>query len=143
MNADSYLILPKTAVFKDTVSTISYDVEDENQIARVDYTYNGVYVGNASIDIAADAASSYDFDSSIENIPKTKEEDSEENVIFVNIKMLLLFVLIGAGILILLFIIKSLIQNYSFSKRRRRTRFSRRRKDKWPAYKFKDKDWRL
>lgn len=143
LNADSYLILPKTAVFKDTVSTISYDVEDENQIARVDYTYNGVYVGNASIDIAADTASSYDFDSSIENIPKTKEEDSEENVIFVNIKMLLLFVLIGAGILILLFIIKSLIQNYSFSKRRRRTRFSRRRKDKWPAYKFKDKDWRL
>ena len=81
LNADSYLILPKTAVFKDTVSTISYDVEDENQIARVDYTYNGVYVGNASIDIAADAASSYDFDSSIENIPKTKEEDSEENVL--------------------------------------------------------------
>ena len=70
LNKDSYLILPKTAVFKDTVSSISYDVEDENQIARIDYTYNDIYVGNASVDIAADVSSSYDFDSSIEETPK-------------------------------------------------------------------------
>jgi D-alanyl-D-alanine carboxypeptidase (penicillin-binding protein 5/6) len=143
LNKDSYLILPKTAVFKDTVSSISYDVEDENQIARIDYTYNDIYVGNASVDIAADVSSSYDFDSSIEETPKKVEEDTEENVIFVNIKKILLFVLIGAGILILLFIMKSLLQNYSFSKGHRRTRLRRRRKDKWPTYKFSDKDWKI
>ena len=118
-------------------------MEDENQIARIDYTYNDIYVGNASVDIAADVSSSYDFDSSIEETPKKVEEDTEENVIFVNIKKILLFVLIGAGILILLFIMKSLLQNYSFSKGHRRTRLRRRRKDKWPTYKFSDKDWKI
>lgn len=143
LNKGSYLILPKTAVFEDTVSAISYDVEEEHQIARIDYTYNGVYVGNASVDITADAASSYDFDSSIEEIPEKEEVIPEENIIFVNIKKILLFILIGAGVLILFFIIKSLLQNYSFSKRRRRSHSRRRRKDKWPTYKFTDKDWRL
>ncbi len=47
------------------------------------------------------------------------------------IKKLLLFVLIGAGILILLFIMKSLVQNYSFSRRNRRKLFERRRRKKW------------
>lgn len=123
LNKGSYLILPKTAVFKDTVSSISYDVEDENQIAKIDYTYNGIYVGNVTVDIATDTASPYDFDSPIEPLPED-ETDSNENIIFVNIKKVLLFVLAAAGILILLFIVKSLLQNYSFA---RKHNFSGRR----------------
>ena len=131
LNKDSYLILPKTAVFKDTISSISYDTEDENQIALIDYTYNGVYVGNASVDISTEAVSSYDFDSSMDDKSQEEEDKIDENIIFVNIKKLLLFVLIGAGILILLFIMKSLVQNYSFSRRNRRKLFERRRRKKW------------
>lgn len=131
LNKSSYLILPKTAVFKDTISSISYDTEDENQIARIDYTYNGIYVGNASVDISTEAVSAYDFDSSMDDKSQEKDEITDENIIFVNVKKLLLFVLIGAGILILLFIIKSLIQNYSFSKRSRRRFFERRNRKKW------------
>ena len=131
LNKDSYLILPKTAVFKDTISSISYDTEDENQIALIDYTYNGVYVGNASVDISTEAISSYDFDSSMDDKSQEEEDKIDENIIFVNIKKLLLFVLIGAGILILLFIMKSLVQNYSFSRRNRRKLFERRRRKKW------------
>ncbi len=130
LNKSSYLILPKTAVFKDTISSISYDTEDENQIARIDYTYNGVYVGNASVDISTEAVSFYDFDSPTNDIQE-EEENTDGNIIFVNIKKLLLFVLIGAGILILLFITKSLIQNYSFSKRSRNRLFEKRRRKKW------------
>ncbi len=131
LNKDSYLILPKTAVFKDTISSISYDTEDENQIALIDYTYNGVYVGNASVDISTEAISSYDFDSSMDDKSQEEEDKIDENIIFVNIKKLLLFVLKGAGILILLFIMKSLVQNYSFSRRNRRKLFERRRRKKW------------
>ena len=131
LNKDSYLILPKTAVFKDTISSISYDTEDENQIALIDYTYNGVYVGNASVDISTEAISSYDFDSSMDDKSQEEEDKIDENIIFVNIKKLLLFVRIGAGILILLFIMKSLVQNYSFSRRNRRKLFERRRRKKW------------
>lgn len=131
LNKSSYLILPKTAVFKDTISSISYDTEDENQIARIDYTYNGVYVGNASVDISTEAVSSYDFDSPMDDKAQAEEENADENIIFVNIKKVLLFVLVSAGILILLFIAKSLIQNYSFSRRNRRRLFERRRRKKW------------
>ena len=125
------LPISKTAVFKDTISSISYDTEDENQIALIDYTYNGVYVGNASVDISTEAISSYDFDSSMDDKSQEEEDKIDENIIFVNIKKLLLFVLIGAGILILLFIMKSLVQNYSFSRRNRRKLFERRRRKKW------------
>lgn len=127
LNSSSYLVLPKTAVFEDTESSISYDVETEHQIAEIDYTYNGIYVGSVTVDIASAALSSYDFES--EAVKPLVEEEPEDNLIFVNIKKVLLFVLAGAGILILLLFIKSLIQNYSFSRRRsRRSRRKARRK---------------
>lgn len=129
LNKDSYLVLPKTASFADTESSISYDVENENQIAKIDYTYNDVYVGSASVDINETAVSSYDFDSAVE---KPVVEEPEENLIFVNIKKVLMFVLIAAGILILLLVVRVLIQNYSFSRRRRR-RSRRRTKRKYPS----------
>lgn len=132
LNKDSYLILPKTVPFEDVQSTISYEVEDENQIALIDYSYNGVYVGSASIDVATDT-SSYDFDTPAEPVILPEEEE-EENIIFINVKKVLLCVLAGAGILILIFIIKSFIQNYSFAGRRRyKERYNNRRN----RYKYK------
>lgn len=142
LNKSSYLILPKTATFEDTESSISYQVEDERQIAQINYTYNGIYVGNASVDIAVNTGSSYDFDTSIESNAENKE-DSGENIIFVNIKKVILIILSGAGILISLFIIKSLIQNYSFNRRRSRTRFGRRKRrgnPKYPRPDYRDYD---
>lgn len=143
INKDSYLILPKTTSFEDIQSSISYDVEDENQIALIDYSYNGVYVGSASIDAAADI-SSYDFDTPAEPVAVPEEEETEEgNIIFVNVTKVLLCVLAGAGILILFFVIKSMIQNYSFAGRRNykarynkktRYRYKSRRDSQPPRY---------
>ncbi len=75
------------------------------------------------MDIPTDTASPYPYDSPIEPLHED-ETDSNENIIFVNIKKVLLFVLAAAGILILLFIVKSLLQNYSFA---RKHNFSGRR----------------
>ena len=138
LNKDSYLILPKTADFEDIQSTISYDAADGDQLAVIDYHYNGIYVGSASIDIASNT-SSYDFDTLAEPLPEP-EEPEEENIIFVNVKKVLLCVLAGAAILILVFVIKSFIQNYSFAGRRhyrarynKRTRYKlKRRRDTQP-----------
>ncbi len=145
LNKDSYLVLPKTAVFQDTQSSISYNVDDDSQIAKIDYTYNGVYVGSATVDIALNTESSYDFDTSIEgtayDAPEEQNEEPQENVIFVNVKRVLSFILIVAGILILLFVVKSVIQNYSFAKRRRnRLRRKSRRKDRMRSQ-YKDFDF--
>lgn len=130
LNNTSYLVLPKTVSFQDTKSSISYDVDSAHQIANIDYTYNGIYVGSASVDIAADIVSAYDFDASLENSSTSDTNNGEENIYFVNIKRIMIFVLAAAGILIILFIIKSVIQNYSFSKRRQtRLRWRKRRRD--------------
>lgn len=130
LNNASYLVLPKTVSFQDTLSSISYDVDSAHQIANIDYTYNGIYVGSASVDIAADIVSAYDFDASVENSSTSDTNNGEENIYFVNIKRIMFFVLAAAGILIILFIIKSVIQNYSFSKRRQtRLRWRKRRRD--------------
>lgn len=130
LNNASYLVLPKTVSFQDTLSSISYDVDSAHQIANIDYTYNGIYVGSASVDIAVDIVSAYDFDASVENSSTSDTNNGEENIYFVNIKRIMFFVLAAAGILIILFIIKSVIQNYSFSKRRQtRLRWRKRRRD--------------
>ena len=145
LNKNSYLILPKTATFEDTQSTITYDVEDENQVAQIDYTYNNQYVGSATVDIAVNTVSSYHFESSIDNNGPLEDqnEDSQENVIFINIKKVVLGVIFVAGIIILLFVIKSFIQNYSFFSRRRRSRYKRRkrRRDSSMRSQFKDLDY--
>ena len=129
LNKDSYLILPKTADFEDIQSDISYDAAGEGQLAVMDYHHNGVYVGSASVDVASNT-SSYDFDTLAEPLPEP-EETEEENIIFVNVTKVLLCILAGAGILILVFLIKSVIQNYSFAGGHRyRIRYNKRTKYK-------------
>lgn len=133
LNKDSYLILPKTTSFEDVQSSISYDAEDENQLAIIDYSYHGIYVGSASVDVAIDT-SHYDFDSPAEPaaVPEAEEEEEMENIIFVNVKMVLLCILASASILILFFVIKSWIQNYSFAGRRRyKERYNKRTRFKY------------
>lgn len=140
LNNTNYLILPKTAAFADTESSISYDVDSDNQIAKIEYIYNGVYVGSASVDIAVNTVSAYDFDTSADAASASAEKETEDNIYFVNIKKILFFVLAGAGILILFFITKAVIQNYSFSKRRQsKLRIRKRRRERMRSQ-FRDFD---
>lgn len=132
LNQENYIILPKTASFNDTQSAISYDVENENEIAKIDYTYNGIYVGSAYVDIASDTAA-YEFDTSSDSLSSMPESEPEpeENVIFVNIRRVLMWILIGAGILVVFFIVKSLLHNYSFAQRRKNNGFKKREKTRY------------
>lgn len=132
LNQSSYLIMPKTITFDDLDSQISYETSGENEVAVIEYYYHGAYVGNATVDLAEDAPASYDFTekTSIEE----PEKETEPNVIIVNIKTVLICILVIALILIAIFVIRSIINSYSFldggrtSKRRRRMR-KRNRKD--------------
>ena len=132
LNQSSYLIMPKTITFDDLDSQISYETSGENEVAVIEYYYHGAYVGNATVDLAEDAPASYDFTekTSIEE----PEKETEPNVIIVNIKSVLICILVIALILIAIFVIRSIINSYSFldggrtSKRRRRMR-KRNRKD--------------
>ncbi len=62
LNPDDYLVLPKTIAFEDTVSRISYDTTEENQVALITYTYHDVPVGTASVDFVSENSESYVFE---------------------------------------------------------------------------------
>lgn len=61
LNASDYVVMPITASFSDAVSSISYDVEKENQVALITYTYHDVPVGSASIDFISANSEEYLF----------------------------------------------------------------------------------
>ena len=139
LNTDDYIVLPTTAVFDDTESSLSYDTDGDTTVCRIAYTYNGVNVGSASVDLATDTSNDFDFEELVVEEPSSEEVISEnENVIFVNVKKVIFGIIVIAAFFILLFIIKACISNYNFSKRRRS---KLHRKKKRPKSEFDDFDF--
>jgi D-alanyl-D-alanine carboxypeptidase len=60
LNQNDRIVLPKTIRFDDVASSLSYDTPDENQVAIITYTYNDVYLGKASVDLAK-SSNTYQF----------------------------------------------------------------------------------
>ena len=129
IDSDSYVIIPNTITFDDLDSKIDYSVSDENRIAQIGYSYSGIYVGNAYLNLASDTTSTYEFDTGIEttdiSVEKTEAESPATTTIFVNVKKVLTGILLFAGAVILLFIIRALIMN-NINARRRKNRIRRK-----------------
>lgn len=125
IDTDSYVIIPNTVTFQDLDSEIDYSLSDENRVAGIEYSYHGMYVGNAYLNLATDNASTYEFDSnmtssdvSVEKVePEAKQEQSQDTI-FINIKKVLLGILILAAVVIAIFMIHALIANGRTAKRR-------------------------
>lgn len=111
LNPNSYLIMPKTAVFDELDSRISYDTTEENQVAIINYYYHDSYVGTATVDLAKETAAPYEFGAAVNPIEEAPAE--EPATIIVNIKTILIAVLAVAGLLIVVCVIRSVILNYN------------------------------
>lgn len=144
LNQESFIILPVTAEFSDTVSTLSYDTKSDTSVAEITYTYQNVLVGTVTVDLASSTTEDIGFDSIIDD-PETdladfnSSEETIHKVIFVNVKKIIFWILGIAGFVIILFIIRAIIRNYHFSRRRRiRLRHKKRRqhKSKYDRYDF-------
>lgn len=127
LNQDDCIILPKTASFEDTESTISYDTENENQAAIITYTYHGVNIGSASVDLAVTQDEPYLFESVTEmtDPEETEEQEAETSFIFINIIKVLIGAVIIVVIVFALMLVRAFLKNYQFS--HRNTRFTWRR----------------
>ncbi len=141
LNQDSYLIMPKTIVFDELDSEISYDTDEENEVAVINYYYHGAYVGTATVDLAQETSATYDFTEPVSE--DGVEEETEPNVIIVNIKIILAIILAIAALLIAFFVIRSIIDHHNFLYNRRtikRRKFRKRRKDgpRFPSSGFDD-----
>ncbi len=126
LNNDACIVLPKTTVFEDLSSTISYDTQNDSQAALITYNYKNVFLGSVSVDFAVSDTEMYNFDS-----PAATTEDAEKGTepsfVFVNI-MKVLVVAIGIAIIIFITIlVKIFLKNYHFSPRSTRRRWRRER----------------
>jgi len=123
LNSDGYIILPNTAAFEDTVSTISYNTDEEDQVAVITYTYHDVFIGSVTVDLATAASREYSFEmQSLLPAETAAEEETQAQdgpaVIFINVVKVFFWVLgITAGIVIILFA-RFAIKNYNLDVRK-------------------------
>ena len=137
INEEADIVLPVTAVFEDAQSELVYDTDNENSVATIHYNYHGIPVGSATIDLAKEEELTvFDFEKQMEGGKiaedvELQEEDSEKEengIVFINVKKVIIYVVAIAGFFILLFVIKAIIDNYQFSKRRKkRLRYKKRK----------------
>ena len=126
LNKDDCIILPKTISFEDVISEISYDAVTPGQAALITYTYKDRYLGSVSVDFITDS-DEYDFEkgtmqqSSEDNTQKTQ---SGQQIVFVNIFKVLLWILGIAGAIILVAFLHAFLVNYQFGGKDRSTRRS-------------------
>lgn len=122
LNEDDYIVIPNTADFSETTSSLSYDETEDASIATINYTYNGVNVGSATVELEASAQATYDFESPAVPIadPAEKEEEEPKKVIFLNIINILLIILCVAALLIGGIFLRAFIHNYHFGKKKRK-----------------------
>ena len=140
LNKNDYIILPRTASFEDTSSTISYETGNEEDAAIIAYTYHGVAIGTVHVNFSMEE-SGYAFDTLPEeqNVPQTDEE--EKSVVFINIMRVLIVAGIAAAVLLVVLFVRLILRNYQFSspvrRRNRHRRWRRsRRSDNFRDYDF-------
>lgn len=143
LNKNDFIILPRTAVFEDTDSVISYETQNDEQAAVITYTYHGVDIGTVRVDFAGEDNETYIFDTRPEEEGgDAAAEETGGSVIFINI-VRIFFILVGiAAALFILCLVRAVLKNYQFSFgfRRRGWRRDRKKKPKRPN-RFRDYDF--
>lgn len=141
---DAYVILPNTAEFTDAVSTLTYTEESDstNVIASINYMYSDVNVGscnlvfyktnipafsfatnNADSEVSDSKTTGPDAASDLSENEMTAADDTDTgqqhqtNIIYINVKRVIIGILAVAAVIILVLFIASIINSYSFSPR--------------------------
>lgn len=134
MDPDDYIVLPVNVDFNETVSQLTYDNLDKNEIARINYTFNDIPVGSASIIPVKDTVTIFDFGTKQQIVEKPSAE--EENIVYINVKNIIIAVIALSILLIILFMIRSMIINTR--KYQRRSRIIKKYKNKTSQLDWKD-----
>lgn len=116
VDPDSYVILPNSAAFSDTVSKIDYSSDSDSNssdktVARIDYTYNGAFVGYADVLLSDKAAQICAKASDI----GSSSDPRYKKTIFINVKTVILIIIAIAALYLFISFISSLIKSYNFA----------------------------
>ena len=146
INPSKYLMIPKTAVFSDLHSELTYDSNQSDYLAIVTYYFEGKYVGEAQIEISHSAENIFDFSNGyVTENQNSLTINTKKHVIFINIRILF-FVLLGTSAAIFLFfflfysIKRKETQPLTISGIKKRSR--RKRRSSYP-YDFDKKNYRF
>ncbi len=134
INPDDYIVLPNTLTYDDLQSSLSYDTVSGNQVAKIQFTYQGISLGYASIDLATDSPTSFDFGSEPVTVEDSTETADSKNVIYINIKKVLFIIIAIASIAIIFFVVRAVLNNYQFYRRRNNRLRKKRKKYKRSDY---------
>lgn len=121
---DGYVVLPNMSHFSDLTSKIDYEAADleKNEIAEITYYYHDTLVGSGKIIFSSQNTHTYEFTSSEEPV-----SGRPDNVIFINIKVLVIGISGIAGIVIFFLILHSVFSNRKDYRNERRRRKQLRR----------------
>ena len=126
LDPDDYIVLPENIEFSETTSSLSYDQLKSNEIARIDYKFNDIPVGSASIVPVKDTVATFDFGTKpqIVDTPTVEETDT----IFINVNHVIIAIIAVSILLIVIFMIRAMIINTR--KYHRRSRIIKKYKTK-------------
>jgi D-alanyl-D-alanine carboxypeptidase (penicillin-binding protein 5/6) len=115
VDPDSYVILPNSADFSDTKSSIIYprtSAGNSGTVADIRYTYHGAFIGEAAVNISGKAVSA------VASQKNSQSSDPEyEKTVFINVKAVLIAV---AGLMLiycLVVFIRDTVKSYNFAYR--------------------------
>lgn len=128
LNKDDYIVLPKNIQFEDTTSAISYDAVEDSQIAFITYSYNGVALGTASVDLAGKEEATYTFDTPLQPAKEKSEDETPAgpDLIFVNVVKIFLSLAAIAAVLFVILLVRAILRNYAFTRQQNNRRSWRR-----------------
>ncbi len=131
LNQDDFILLPRTASFDDTESSISYDTGNENQAAVISYTYQKVPIGSVRVSFSANREENSLFDVPPEDMQPVPEPEPEKPVIFVNVVYIFIGMGCLAGIVLIVLLVRAVLKNYVFADRKRRSKRGKNGRKEW------------
>jgi len=138
LDTEDSIIIPITARFDETESSISYDNVVDGEVAVITYTYQGQYVGKTTLNYDTETKSTYYFN---DDLSQEDVVEEEENIIMVNVLTVILWIIGIAALIIVLIVLYAFINSYHFAgyrkkRSRRRRKKERRYRSEFDKYKF-------
>lgn len=127
LNHDNYIILPKNISFNDLTANISYDTGNDEDVAYIEYSYHGAYLGYGTVQFCDQKPVTSAFDSGLTEYVE-KESKTKEAPIFINVFTIINYIVIGIIALSIIALIHSFLVNYNLLDNLKEKRSNRRRR---------------
>lgn len=139
LNDTGYVIIPKTASFDDLHVSLDYSDGSNGYVATLNYYYSDNLVGSTTLDYAQTDKDVFEFANIIRSAAdgtQPKAFSKNKNIVFINVRRIIIILAIVLGVLLLFLFLRSFILSYSYSGRHQKNLKKKR-------YKKRNKNMRL